>query len=96
MSQAEKNAPPLADTTPQCTSLFARDLDKVVQAGDPVHTSRMMKYMLDKTVMVLRLLDASETVTKTAYVRCHRVYLLELTKGIGSLLAFSEWTGSPS
>ena len=43
--------------------------------------SRMIKYMLDRTVMVLRLLDASETVTKTAYVRCPRVYLLELTKG---------------
>ena len=40
-----------------------------------------MKYMLDKTVMVLRLLDASETITKTAYVRCSRVCLLELTKG---------------
>jgi len=35
--------------------------------GDPVHTSRMIKYMLDRTVTVLKLLDASETVTKTAY-----------------------------
>jgi len=40
-----------------------------------------MKYMLDRTVTVLRLLDASETVTKTAYVRFPRVYLLELTEG---------------
>ena len=31
--------------------------------------------------MVLRLLDTSETVTKTAYVCCSCVYLLELTKG---------------
>ena len=38
--------------------------------GDPVHTSRVIKYMLDRTVMVLGLLDASETVTKTAYVLC--------------------------
>ena len=43
-------------------------LTRWYQQGDPVHTSRMIKYMLDKTVMVLRLLDASETVTKTAYV----------------------------
>ena len=35
--------------------------------GDPVHTSRMIKYMLDRTVTVLKLLDVSETVTKTAY-----------------------------
>lgn len=28
----------------------------------------MMRYMLDRAVMVLRLLEASETVTKTAYV----------------------------
>ena len=49
--------------------------------GDPVHTSRTMKYVLDRTVMVLKLLDASETVTKTAYARYPRVYLLELTKG---------------
>jgi len=41
----------------------------------------MMKYMLDRAVTVLRLLDTSETVTKTAYVRCPRVCLLELTKG---------------
>lgn len=40
------------------------------QQGEPTLTSRLMKYMLDRTIMVLRLLDASETVTKTAYVHC--------------------------
>ena len=45
-------------------------LTRWYQQGDPVHTSRMMKYMLDRTIMVLKLLDVSETVTKTAYVHC--------------------------
>lgn len=35
MSQAEKFAQPWADVTPQCTSLFTPDLDKMVQAGGP-------------------------------------------------------------
>jgi len=39
-----------------------------------------MEYMLDRTVMVLRLLGASETVTKTAYVRCSHVSPPVLTK----------------
>lgn len=56
-------------------------LTRWYRQGDPVHTSRMMRYMLDRTVMVLRLLDVSETVTKTAYVRFSRIPLQVLTKG---------------
>ena len=41
----------------------------------------MIKYMLDRTAMVLRLLDASETVTKTAYVCSFHVLPSTLTKG---------------
>lgn len=71
-------------------------LTKWYQQGDPVHASRMMKYMLDRTVTVLRLLDVSETVTKTACV--DRSYLSPsvLMSGVGSSLAFLGWTGSPS
>ncbi|KAF9652022.1 hypothetical protein BDM02DRAFT_3153972 [Thelephora ganbajun] len=41
-------------------------LTRWYRQGDPAHTSRMVKYMVGKTVMVLRLLHVSETITKTA------------------------------
>jgi DNA polymerase zeta len=55
-------------------------LTRWYRQGDPVHTSRMMRYMLDRTVMVLRVLDASETVTKTAYARSSHVSPSVLTR----------------
>lgn len=71
-------------------------LTKWYMEGDPVHTSRVMKYMVDRTIMVLRLLDASETITKTAFVHCLYFHLLLLISRLGSSPAFSGWIGSPS
>lgn len=66
------------------------------QQGDPVHTSRMIRYMLDRTVLVLRLLDVSETVTKTAYVYFSDHSPSVLIGEIGSSPAFLGWIGSLS
>ena len=43
----------------------------------PVHTSRLLRYMSDRTILTLEILEEAEVVTKTAWVaRLHISFIL--------------------
>lgn len=41
----------------------------------PTHTARFLRYMSDRTLVVLEVLDEAEIVTKTAWVYMFHVYI---------------------